>query len=169
MTGTSVAQDQATTRMETFNQKLLKAGTSLKSIAIRIFEGIEPVLSGALDLFTFMINAIEGVSGALGELLGQIAGAISIMDFSKFDVGAIASKFGAAFGLEAIKLPPPSEIAGNALSSVKSFFGFGDKPAAPSGTVAGQILVKAAPGAIVEQTKMANTGNGLQIGLNMAN
>jgi hypothetical protein len=146
LTGTSIATQQANTRMETFNQKVAKAGTSLKAIAIKIFTGFEPVLSKLVDLFTFLVNAIDGVVSALGALIGQGLGALFSLDFSQFDFRAIASSFGQAFGLEALQAP-----------------------VAASGSVTGNITVAAAPGSEVRQTSMASAGPGLNIGMNMAN
>ena len=158
LTGTAVATEQAETRMDTFNQRLIKAGVSLKALAIKIFTGFEPVLSKLVNLFTFLVNAIDGVTSAMGELLGQFAGAVATLDFGQFDFSRIASQFGAAFGLEAITFGG----GGGAQTPTPT------TPTAPSGTLAGEITVRAAPGTAVPSFVLKTTGEGFDIGLNMA-
>lgn len=152
ITGTSTATDQATTRMDTFNQRLKKAGISLASIGIKIFTGLEPALSAIIDLFTFMLNAIDGVTSALGNLIGQFVAAVSILDFSQFDIFESFSEFGAAFGLESIKAPAPARFA-----PIQS----------QSGTIDSQITVKAEQGTTVTNAKSRAKGAGLNTGINM--
>lgn len=184
LTGTAVATEQADTRMETFNGRLAKAGTALKGIAIKVFTGFEPILSRLVDLFTFLINAIDGVTSALGELIGQFAGAVATFDFSQFDFSAIASRFGEAFGLPEIKIPelfkspqakfkidvkdlPSVSVDLNNIAAGLASPSF-SAPTAPNGTIAGQITVKAEPGTSVPAAKLATSGSGLNIGMNMA-
>ena len=72
--------------------------------------------------------------------------------------------------IQNFKMPALPDVGGavkTATSGIKSFFGFGDS-APVSGSVNGEIVVKAAPGAVVEKTKMTNTGSGLNMGMNMA-
>jgi hypothetical protein len=183
LTGTSVAAEQAGVRMDTFNSRLAKAGTSLKSIAIKIFEGFEPVLSFLVDKFTFVLNSIEGITSAIGEMLGQTAAAVRQLDFTEFDFTSVANRFGEAFGLEAIKVSPdidltapvsisPKRLAELRASAAPSLMAGVTAPTAPmspiGGTINGQIVVSAAPGASVKQTSMTTQGNGLNVGMNMA-
>ncbi len=189
LTGTGVATEQANVRMDTFSGSLDKAGVALKSIAIKLFTGFEPLLTGAIDLFTFLISAIEGVTSALGELIGQFAGAVATLDFSQFDPSAIISRFGEAFGLEAIRLPelfggdkPVISVDAAELNRVLNqsvATGAGaltaqstaaptlTTPTATVGTIIGEILVSATAGSSVSSTTMRSSGAGLNVGLNM--
>lgn len=197
LTGTNIASKQASTRLDTFNAKVTKAGVALKSVAIKIFNGFEPILSGAVELFTFLINAIEGVTAALGNLLGQSLGALFTMDLGAFDFKSIASSFGEAFGLEAlpeikaaielntIKITQ-SPLKAADVNVIQSPLKSGDikviqaqmaaapavaalrPPVAANGRIDGEIVVSAAPGARVRETNMKSAGNGLNVGMNMA-
>lgn len=182
LTGTAIATEQADIRMETFNGRLAKAGTAIKGIAIKIFTGFEPVLSGLVELFTFLVNAIDGVTSALGALIGQFAAAVANLDFTQFDFSAIASEFGAAFGLEPIQLPDfelpeglSSFLEGGAGSArgiplSAGFLAGGippSTPSVPSGTINGEIKVKAEQGTLVNSTNLQSNGRGFNIGMNM--
>lgn len=183
LTGTAVAGEQAAVRMDTFNTRLAKAGTSLKSIAIKIFDGFEPVLSWLVDKFTFLLNAIEGITSAVGEMLGQTAAAVSNFDFSEFDFSAVASRFGEAFGLDAIKaikevdlsaavtVSPAriAELRANAAAKMAPSVVAPTAPIIPAGgTLNGQIVVSATPGASIKSTALTTQGTGLNLGMNMA-
>lgn len=166
LTGTSVASEQADKRLATFNARVSKAGTALKSVGIKVFMGFEPVLSGAVDLFTHLLNSIEGVTSALGSLLGQVAGALAMFDFGgtdffswesikgkfgeafgSFSWAKAGSEFGAAFGLEALRVPTATS---------------------GTGTVNGSIVVSATQGSRVEKTSMQSaSGAGFNLGFNM--
>lgn len=165
LTGTGVAGEQAATRMDTFNAKVSKLGASIKSIAISVFDGFEPVLSWVVEKVTFIINAIEAFFKVLGGLIGQTASAIRNLDFGSFDFHQIAQEFGVAMGLE--RLPNFVEAPKNAPMPMPI-----RAPEAPinsvNGSVNGQILVSAMPGTAIKSTTMTNNGPGLNIGLNMA-
>lgn len=159
LTGTNVATEQANVRMDTFNQRMIKAGISMKGLAIKVFNGWEPVLSKLITWFTAFLNLIDGVLSSLGELIGQFAGAVFSLDFGHFDFGAVASRFMDAFGTDS--------------SESKSSSGRGSRTPSTSaqggnGNVSGKIVVEAAPGTVVRETQMKSTsGGGLNVGLNM--
>ena len=152
LTGTSSAAEQATIRSDTFNESIKKLGVSAASIAIKIFTGIEPLLTLIVDLVSAWLRGLEGLLAAAGNFIGQFLGALFSLDFQQFDILEGVSKFGEAFGEEALKPIKPFD------------------PTTPVRSQTDINVNLRAPEGVVESTKTRTTGRnaGLNVGVNMA-
>lgn len=152
LTGTSAAAEQAAIRSDTFNESIKKLGITAASIAIAIFTGFEPLLTLIVDLVNAWLKGLEGLLSAAGNFIGQFIGAVFSLDFQQFDILEGVSKFGEAFGEEALK---PI------------------KPFGPANLLRSQTDVNVnlrAPEGVIESAKSRTSGKvaGLNVGLNMA-
>lgn len=72
ITGTSVAQEQAAIKMDTFNAKMGKLKVGLEDVAIQIFDALEPALSVTVDVLIQVANVLGPVLTAVGEAISFI-------------------------------------------------------------------------------------------------
>lgn len=68
ITGTSVAQEQAAIKMDTFNAKMGKLKVGLEDVAIQIFDALEPAFSAIIDVLITIADVIGPVLSLIGEL-----------------------------------------------------------------------------------------------------
>ncbi len=59
LTGTNIAQEQATVRLSTFNSKVKRLGISIKDSLIKTFERLEPTLTKQVENFTAFLDTID--------------------------------------------------------------------------------------------------------------
>lgn len=118
ITGTNIAQEQATIRLGTFNAKMRKLGVTVNDSLIKMFIRLEPTITKMAKGFTKWVDSIDNdeikamgdnlaviadavglitkAVGALidglkiaGSILGQTAAAIASLDFSHFTLGGL--------------------------------------------------------------------------------
>lgn len=195
MTGTSVAQEQASKRLSTFNSMMLGAKIRLINLSAGVFnvarpafnalgqtvsnflagldpsdvetfglllsglgriaQGVAVVIGGAFRAIMTVIKPVLAVLKGIGDITGQLAGAVATLNFSGFDLSDSFNLGGKALGL----------------------FGGGPATASPAvatanarATVNGEIKVSASEGSQVDSVESSNAFNGAQgnIGLGAA-
>ena len=115
ITGTNIAEEQASIRLNTFNAKLRRMGVTIRESVIKAFIRLEPVITEQITNLTKWIDSldpekIKGFADSLtilvkglvfvgkivgkilkqmemiGEVLGQLTAALATLDFSQFDL-----------------------------------------------------------------------------------
>lgn len=233
ITGTGIAQDQASKRLGTFNSGIQGTRVQLVNLAAKVFNVARPALValggtineflagldpsdieafglmlsslgriaqaaavGISKAFTVVMVVLKPVLAALkgiGEALGQITGAVSILDFGQFDLAGkfnLGDKFLGVFGGDdkappvidqqtLLKvLPPATAMAANApifappaatapnLATVSPAVATANARA----TVNGQITVSATEGSRIDSVQSQQQFQGAQgsVGLGVA-
>lgn len=209
VSGSNEAQRQAGVRLRTFSARMRQTGIVLSGKVLRVFERMEPAITrlgaqfGAwldqvkpeqLEAFADSLALVVRAAGmvgkafgkvlsvlkAIGEVIGEIAGAAATLDFSQFDtVKALSNKLDQSF-LGGANTPGGLIMRTFTGPTTTQTFSGGMFSAAPPGAFAGPsggtqksqtnvaIDIKAPPG-VVEKATRTSSGNvsGLNVGVNM--
>ncbi len=186
MTGTSIAQEQASTNLATFSAKMRKMGITLRDVVIKTFLRLEPLLSKMATQFTNFLESIDekkinsfgdslstlvsivGVLGSgfkfvfdvlsgIGTLIGEVAGALTTLDFGQFS--DTSKSFGNKFlGGAAID---------SLVSGVTSLFSTGTPIGADSTSTTDINVNMNAPEGVVQSVQSTTRGRAANVGINM--
>jgi len=185
LTGTNVAQEQASIRLGTFNAKMRKLGVTLNESVIKTFNKLEPALLKQGEAFgkwieSFSEKDIESLAsvlsllantfGLLGKALALVAKGINVI--GRFSGEALAGLVGHIGGRD-INLRNAELRTQNIREEINSRRAASQEnlvSAAQSGgsaTIKGEIVLKASPGTEVISSKIKTQSKSLNFGLNL--
>lgn len=134
ITGTSIAEEQASIRLNTFNARMRALGISIKDKVIRVFEKLEPVITKQITAFSMFIDSItteqvEAFGRSLKSLLQILLAIGKVLKIVVVAVRIIASIFkgvGTAIGEFAGQLATLN-FGADLSTSFTDAFSIGDK------------------------------------------
>lgn len=183
MSGTAIAQEQATTNLSTFSAKMRKMGITFRDVFIKTFLRLEPLLSKLATQFTQFIGSIDEkkinafadglvkVATALGDIAGWIS-KLSLPDWLTSNMSsenALGKKHGSF--LRSLFGDDSSSTSAKDLSSLSADLLKGVlSPGAPLGGSNSTTDINMninAPAGVVQSIQSRTQGRAANVGFNM--